>query len=198
MMRTVGMIEVTGVDLAALVRAAYAPSRQQGLGHLDTNGRSSGLSDEVVSEILERGRADRMNAFSIDYLNGRSVKFHVRKSGDRLFILNSWYDHSDAELVSLLEQVGLAGDLITKAREEEAAHKSRVKDAAIAYLKERGGQFRENRGMRSMPTEAETLPEDIAEGIYLAKYDGLVTETHGNDGCSLWKLAEPSPPVERG
>lgn len=187
-MKTAGMIDVTGVDLAALVRAAYAPSRQQGLGLFDMNGKRTGLPDEVVEEILERGRDDRLNAFSIDYLNGRSVKFHVRRAGDRLFIRNRWYDHSDGELMSLLEQVGLSGDLVQKARDEEDARRARVKAEAISYLKERGGEVRQNRGLKTMPTEDEKLPDDVEEGLWVALGDGSVSETYCDDGSSLWKL----------
>jgi hypothetical protein len=187
-LRTAGMIEVTGVDLAALVRAAYAPSRQQGLGFFDANGKASGLSDEVVNEILERGRDDRLNAFTIDYLNGRSVKFHVRRSGERLFIQNRWYDHSDHELAALLEQVGLSSDLIQAAREDEIAHRSKVKEVALSYVRERGGEFRQNRGLRVLPTEEEKVPDDVEEGLWIACVDKGLTETYCDDGYILWKL----------
>ena len=88
--QTVGMIDVTDAPLDALVRAAYAPSRQQGLGHLDPSGRADDLTDEEVSDILTRESGILSVVFSMDYHRGRSVKFTVRRYGDRRYIENLW------------------------------------------------------------------------------------------------------------
>ncbi len=187
---TVGYIEVTGCDLAALVRAAYSPSRQQGLGVFDQSGRAD-LTDESVEQVLERGRNDPMCAVGIDYLNGRSVKMHVYKDGERLFIPNTWYDHSDAELAAFLEQIGIAPEKIELARKEEADDRAACTKAAVDYLRERGGQILQNRGLRTIPKPEDALPKDVERGLWSAHVDGLVTEDYQNDtGLTLWKLTQ--------
>lgn len=187
-LRTESMIEVTGCDLAALVRAAYSPSRQQGLGLFDSSGRT-GISDEDVTEIISRGTKDPMCAVSMDYWNGRSIKMTVYKDGDRLFIQNRWYDHSDRELGALLESIGISADAIGQSRERQEAYREASKSAAIAFLKEQGGQYRQNRGLRSHPKPEEILPRNIEDGLFSALSDKLVTEKWCDDGASLWSIA---------
>lgn len=187
-LRTESMIEITGCDLAALVRAVYSLSRQQGLGLFDGNGRG-GISDEDVAKIIERGREDRMCAVSMDYWNGRSIKMTVYKDGDRLFINNRWYDHSDSELGALLESIGLSADAIGHSRERQEAYRETSKVAALAFLRERGGQFRQNRGLRSHPKPEEVLPRNIEDGLFSALSDKLVIEKWCDDGTSLWTIA---------
>lgn len=185
---TIGYIEVTGCDLATLVRAAYSPSRQQGLGVFDSSGRAD-LTDEAVEEVLDRGRNDPMCAVGIDYLNGRSVKMHVYKDGERLFIQNTWYDHSDAELAAFLAQIGIAPEKIDLARKEQADDRAAFMQAAVNYLRERGGQILQNRGLRTIPEPEDTLPKDVDRGLWPACADGLVTEEYQSDtGLTLWKL----------
>jgi hypothetical protein len=87
----VGQIEVTGVPLEALVRAAYRPSRPQGLGFI--NYQDGDLTDAEVAEII--GRGNEHTPISMDYVKGRSCKFHVRRDGERLFIGTSWYDEHE-------------------------------------------------------------------------------------------------------
>lgn len=188
---TIGYIEVTGCNLATLVRAAYSPSRQQGLGVLDARGRGD-LTDEDVEDILARGRGDPLCACSIDYLNGRSVKMTVFRDGGRLFIRNSWYDHSDDDLAALLQQIGVSPDKIGIARKEEADHHAACIEAAIAYLQDRGGQILQNRGMRTLPGPDDVLPADVEQGLWLGRYGGIIAEEYDSDtGLTLWKLSRP-------
>lgn len=187
-LRSAGMIEVTGCDLAALVRAAYMPSRQQGLGIFDGNGRGD-ISEKDVGDIIERGKDDPMKAVSMDYWNGRSIKMIVLKDGDRLFIRNGWYDHSDDELGMLLEQIGLNRERISVARKEELDYRESSKTAALAFLREQGGSYRQNRGLTRMQKPEEVLPPEIDAGLFSALSDGLVTEEY-MDGANLWRIKE--------
>lgn len=93
-------IEITGCDLVALVKKAYALSRPQGLGFLQH--REGELSDADAQQIVDSPRGINM-----DHVHGRAVKFRVRTEGDRLFVQDSWYDHTDAQLRELLQSVGI-------------------------------------------------------------------------------------------
>lgn len=95
-----GFIEITGCDLVALVKKAYALSIPKGLGFLHF--QEGGMSDEEAKEIIESRRGINM-----DYVKGRAVKFWVKKEGDRMFVRDSWYDHSDDQLKELLQSVGI-------------------------------------------------------------------------------------------
>lgn len=184
-LRSAGMIEVTGCDLATLVRAAYAPSRQQGLGAFDSNGRG-GISEKDVLDIIERGKEDPMCAVSMDYWNGRSIKMRVMKDGERLFIRNQWYDHGDGALGDLLEQIGLSRDRIAEARKAEADYRDSSKAAAIAFLREKGGVYRQDRGYRANPNPEDVIPLKIEDGLWSAVVDNLVTE-ESVDGITVWR-----------
>lgn len=176
----IGEIDVTGVDLVALVHAAYNPSRPQGLGHLHFQG--GGLTDEEAAAIVARDK-DGLDGIvlSMDYVKGRSIKFHVRREDGRLFIHNRWYDHSDDELRLLLKQVGLSGDLVDKARADKAAYDAKCIEVALAYLAERGGRC-------TAKFEDEAVPKEVRDGLYAAKYaePPLVTEKYSM-GVSEWK-----------
>lgn len=160
-----GMIEVTGVPLEALVRAAYNPSRPQGLGHLHFE--SGDLTDAEVAQILERGRGGQRFAVSMDYVKGRSCKFHVLRDGERLFIKNRWYDHGDELLRSLLSGVGLSPALVDKARAEEQAFRDESLAEAKAFLEEHGGSFEETAENR------DGIPEKVLEGLL----EGIYSDT---------------------
>lgn len=184
---TIGMIDVTDVPLGALVRAAYSPSRAQGLGHFAF--QAGDLSDEDVSEIIERGKSDPMCAIGMDYVHGRSVKFHVRRINGRLYINNSWYDHTDSELRSLLKAVGLSSDLIDSARAEKSAYDAECISAALAYL-QANGPLIENRGRMT----DDPLPEMVRAGLYAGKYSNPPKiKEHWADGESTWTTAEDTP-----
>lgn len=158
-----GMIEVTGVPLEALVRAAYNPSRPQGLGHFHF--QPGDLSDADVAAIVKRGEGDRMLAISMDYVNGRSCKFTVsRGEGGRLYIKNQWHDHGDGQLRALLTAVGLSPDLLAKARDEERQARDEALTAAKAFLQERGGTFEETRDNR------DSIPPKVLDGLLEGAY----------------------------
>jgi hypothetical protein len=185
-MTTEGKIDVTDVPLDKLVRTAYALSRPQGLGFI--HAKDGGLDDETLQAILKRGEGDQWCAVSMDYVHGRAVKFNVRRIDDRLYIDNQWFDHSTGQLKQLLDEVGLSPDLVDKARAEQAAYREHAKDAALAYIRERGGSIKQNRGYRHLVKPEEKLPAEVDDGLRYALTDKLVTEKYGDDGYTTWKL----------
>lgn len=185
--RTVGMIDVTDAPLDVLVRAAYAPSRQQGLGYLDTAGQSDTLTDEEVSAILERNKNSPIVALSMDYCRGRSVKFTVMKIGERLYIGNSWHDHSDDELRSLLQCVGLDPALLEQARAQRAEYDEFSLAAALAFLKDAGGSVEQNRWDDKAGTP---IPDDVDAGFWVGRSRGLIKEDYQRNGITKWSLVD--------
>lgn len=97
-----GMIDVTGVDLVELAKAAYDLSRPQGLGFLHFT--PDPLTDEEAQSLLRD--ADSHLALSLDYVHGRAVKLTVYRDGDTLSMRDRWYDHSQSQLQELLERIG--------------------------------------------------------------------------------------------
>lgn len=90
-------IDVTGADLVELVKAAYRHSVPQGMGFL--HAKPGELSDEDANSIIEDGNG---HAIHMDYVHGRCCKFNVFAEGDRVFIRNQWYDHTQLDLERLL------------------------------------------------------------------------------------------------
>jgi hypothetical protein len=105
MMNTDCYIEIPADKLKEALQAAYAMSSPQGLGYLHY--KDGGLSDSEAAAIIDRERPDGNIAASMDYVNGRSCKFHVYREGGKLLIAPSWYDHSDYALVGLLAALGV-------------------------------------------------------------------------------------------
>lgn len=99
-----GMIDVSGVDVRELVRAAYELSAPKGLGFMHFTPEP--LSDAEVDAII--GAPDYSKCLvSMDYVNGRCCKFGVWQDGDTLTIRSPWFDHSAAQLTALLARVGV-------------------------------------------------------------------------------------------
>lgn len=105
-MNTENMIEITGVDLRALVRAAYDLSQPQGMGFL--HAKDGPIPEEQVEKVIAKGEDYPRRPVSMDYVLGRAVKLTVfRDDDDRLWIYNRWYDHGDWQLTELLTQLGV-------------------------------------------------------------------------------------------
>lgn len=68
------MIDISGLDKAAVLRALYNASKQQGLGALDPRGRRAMTLPEARAAIEERG-----DDLYFDYLNGRVLKVDLGK-----------------------------------------------------------------------------------------------------------------------
>ena len=101
-MNTQDMIDITGVDLVELTKAAYRLSAPQGLGFL--HAKDGELSDEEAQRLIQD---DPYMPLRMDYVHGRACKLGVYKIKERLYIYDMWYDHTDDDLEELLEAVGV-------------------------------------------------------------------------------------------
>jgi len=93
------MIDLTGVNLVALVKQAYALSQPRGLGRLAYE--PDVLSDADAQALIDRSQSASI-AVSLDYVKGRGVKLVVFRRDGRLEIQDAWYDHTTAQLTALL------------------------------------------------------------------------------------------------
>ena len=98
------LIDVTGADLTELVKSAYDLSKPQGMGFLHY--RPEPLTDEQAQSLINND--DPRFPVSLDYVHGRAVKFNVQRIDGKLYIRDSWYDHSPEQLSQLLERVNIA------------------------------------------------------------------------------------------
>jgi hypothetical protein len=125
-------IEIPADKLRDAVKLAFELSSPQGLGIL--HHRPGGLEDEAVDEIIGREGRGAIAA-SMDYVHGRSCKFHVYRGGeydnwdDKLYIPASWYDHGDWALEQLLTRIGVedAAGKIAAAQAAQEAENERWK-----------------------------------------------------------------------
>ena len=108
-----GCIEVTNANLRLLVQTAYDLSKPQGMGYLHYQPGS--LSDEDADMLLEcKGTSVGTPSYnvvvSMDYVRGRAVKMSVFKVEDypnKLFIRDTWFDHTEEEFHILLAILGV-------------------------------------------------------------------------------------------
>ena len=110
-------IEITGVDLKTFVKKVYELSSPQGMGMMHFTPEP--MTDEMADKIISRGHDDcgfptRQSddrPVNMDYVGGRACKMNVMKKEDKLWISNSWYDHTDAQLKQLLAACGIDVDM---------------------------------------------------------------------------------------
>ena len=114
-------IEIPANKLRDAVKLAYVHSAPQGLGFL--HAREGELDDATVSEIIDRARLAGSIAARMDYVHGRSCKFAIYREGEMLLIRPNWYDHSDHQLASLLDALGIA-DAEAKIAAAQAAQRA--------------------------------------------------------------------------
>ena len=105
-------IDITGVDLIELVKKVYELSSPQGLGILHF--QEGSLSDTEAENIVELYKNDLNLALGMDYINGRACKFNVWRKDNKLYIDNSWYDHTDSQLQQLLDHFNIKIKTIRK------------------------------------------------------------------------------------
>ena len=100
------MIELKDVNIRDFVKEVYILSSPSGLGFLHS--KEGGLTDEEVDKILHGGDTSRIVA-NMDYVNGRSCKMGIFRDVEsgKIYIRDSWYDHSREELEKLLEKFGI-------------------------------------------------------------------------------------------
>ena len=102
-MNTEHMIDITGVDLVKVAQEVYNLSIPRGLGHFQF--QEGPLSQEDAESLIHEDNPKW--PLDMDYVRGRSCKFHVTQEDGRLYIPSSWYDHSKEDLRELLERVGI-------------------------------------------------------------------------------------------
>lgn len=95
-------LNVTGVELKELAKAAYRFSRPQGLGFLHAKDGELSEADALTLVSSRHGEI----ALSMDYIHGRACKFTVWRRNEELFIRGSWFDHSEDDLQDLLAAIG--------------------------------------------------------------------------------------------
>ena len=92
------MIEVTGIDLKQFAKDVYDLSVPQGLGFLHFE--KGDLQDEIADQLISDGHYP----LDMDYVNGRACKMTVTKEKEKLFIADTWFDHTDNQLKELLSR----------------------------------------------------------------------------------------------
>lgn len=112
------MIDLTGVDLVDLVKAAYDLSVPQGMGVIHFTPEA--LTDEEASVLLSRESGSRSVALSLDYVKGRAVKLTVWRDGETLTTRDEWFDHSPEQFRELLDRVGCRAQPVSAASPEIA------------------------------------------------------------------------------
>lgn len=100
-----GYIDVTELDVRALVKAAYAASSPCGLGFL--HARDGELDDEMLNVIIERGVKYLHGGVRLDYVHGRAVKFDIRVHEGRRWVKLNWFDHSPEDIKRILRDLKL-------------------------------------------------------------------------------------------
>jgi len=107
-------VDVTDASILAMICAAYALSRPQGLGHLHY--KSGPLSkeelDDIINQAVEFGQFGDDVVVSLDYVKGRACKFTLCKEGDRIIWNLPWYDHTWDAAINLLFTVGLRAQAV--------------------------------------------------------------------------------------
>ena len=94
-------IEITGCSLVKVAQAAYKLSKPQGLGFLHF--KESDLSKEHAESLIIDGNSHV--PLCMDYVNGRAVKLVVFNKEGKLYIRDKWFDHSDQDLLDLLDAI---------------------------------------------------------------------------------------------
>lgn len=97
------MIDITGIPLTEVAKAAYDLSRPQGMGFLHY--QEGSLSDEDAAKLVNEDH--RSCPLEMDYVRGRAVKLTVFRKDGKLLILNKWFDHSESDLEELLSRIGV-------------------------------------------------------------------------------------------
>lgn len=191
-----GYIDVTEIDPRLLVQVAYSGSRPQGLGYLHAKG--GGLDEETLNAIIARSEGEyRKGEINLDYVHGRSMKFHVRFENGRRYLDLDWYDHGREATKRLLRECQLPDveARITKA-EAEKDEKDREYDARqdkaarllVGMVAERGGRAaRDDFGKTYEMPENSPIVEALYYGVERASANGWITLSKG---CREYSLTE--------
>jgi hypothetical protein len=97
-------VDMTDVEPMRLLRAAYELS---GIKHKDPVAQMLSTLMPEVSEAELRACINSDGTIDADYVNGRPVKFHTRKTEDgRIMMATWWFDHSQCDMHTLMGQFG--------------------------------------------------------------------------------------------
>jgi len=107
-------IEIPSDKLREAIAEAYNLSSPQGLGLLHY--REEPLDEQTIDEIMPKSGSD--GNIRMDYVHGRSCKFHIFHQEGKHYVRPHWYDHNFSQLERLLERLGVedAGEKIEQAR----------------------------------------------------------------------------------
>jgi hypothetical protein len=117
-------LEIPADKLREAIAAAYELSRPAGMGFLHF--KPGPLPDADIDSIVAHGENRPKDGFIVcmDYVHGRGCKFEVyRDQAGRLFICNDWFDHTSADLLALLEKLGVEQPIeaLERARSQTSA-----------------------------------------------------------------------------
>lgn len=102
------MIDITGVDLVKFAQKVYELSAPQGLGFLHFTPQP--LSETDAKRIVENSKGHYGGVvLDMDYVAGRACKMVVWEKDGKLVIRDSWYDHTDSQLQTLLNNFNIKG-----------------------------------------------------------------------------------------
>ncbi len=100
------MIDITEVNLVEFAKAVYLLSAPKDMGFLHAKDGPLPHADAVA--LVDAYKDDKEMALRMDYTHGRACKMNVFRNGERLKIEDSWYDHTNDELRSLLSQFDIS------------------------------------------------------------------------------------------
>lgn len=180
-----GYIDVTEIDPRLLVQVAYSGSRPQGLGFL--HAKPGGLDEETLNAIIKRSEESdyRRGEIDLDYLHGRSMKFHVRFEDGRRYLDLDWYDHGREATKRLLRECQLPDveARITKAEAEKdekdrewEARQDKAARLLVGMVAERGGHaHRDDFGKTYELPEGSPICEALYYGVERAEKNRWLT-----------------------
>ena len=102
-MNTNDMIEITGCDLKEVAKAVYDLSHPVGMGILHYRERP--LTDEEAEKVVSLSGGGF--ALDMDYVNGRACKFSVIEEDGKLYMFDTWLDHTESDLLKLIDRLGV-------------------------------------------------------------------------------------------
>lgn len=96
-------IEIPEDKIPAAVEAAYDLSTPAGMGFVHFK---PGPLDEGTRNSLIRSKDLPLTVY-MDYVHGRQCKFQICQHEGRFYTHCMWYDHSQEQLVELLNRIGV-------------------------------------------------------------------------------------------
>jgi len=89
--------------MVELLKTVYDLSKPQGMGFLHF--MTTPMTVEEATKLLNVHRSPR--GYHFDYINGRACKFNIFFDGEKHYINDSWYDHTNKDFETLLKKFNL-------------------------------------------------------------------------------------------